>query len=238
MDEIRIYRNTISASNLLFYEVAVRESDLFVATDVNLYSITLELLIKYRNYIENYIIKNPAFLHSLVPVAEDLFAPPIIKEMIYFSAKAGVGPMASVAGAISQYLGAELMKYSKNVIIENGGDDFIKTEKDARVSIYAGKSPLSEKVILKIRSDGMPAGVCTSSGTVGHSLSFGIADAVCVLSDSAVLADAAATAIGNQVKNKNDIKMAMEWGMEIQGVRGVVVILGDTIGLLGDVELV
>jgi uncharacterized protein len=237
MDEDRFYRNKITAGNLQFYEVSVRETDLYVGTDENIYGITLASVIKYRNYIENYIIQNPAFLTSLVPIADDSFAPPIIKDMIYYSKIAGVGPMASVAGAISQYVGFELLQYSNNVIIENGGDDFVNTIKTANVSIYAGTSTLSEKVVLKIHPEEMPAGACTSSGTVGHSLSFGHADAVCVLSKSAILADAAATAIGNRVNYKKDIKGAMEWGMKIQGIRGVVIILGETMGLLGDIEL-
>jgi uncharacterized protein len=238
MLEERSYRNKISAGHLHFYGVSVRETDLYVGTDTNLYDVTLDLVHKYRNYIENYIKHDPIFLTSLISIADNSFAPPIIKDMIYYSKKTGVGPMASVAGAVSHYVGLELLEYSDNVIIENGGDDFIKTIQAAYVSIYAGTSPLSEKVVLKIRPEVMPAGVCTSSGTIGHSLSFGHADAVCALSDSAILADAAATAIGNRVKDKNDIKQAMEWGMEIQGVRGVIVILGDTMGLLGDIELV
>jgi len=237
MDEVRAYRNTISAGHLECYEVTVRETDLLVCTDKKIYDITLNITIKYRNYIEEYIRMNPIFLTSLVPVAYDLLAPPIIKDMISQSNKVGVGPMASVAGAISQYVGSELLDFSKNVIIENGGDNFIKTEHDAHISVYAGSSPLSEKIILKLNSSSMPAGICTSSGTIGHSLSFGRADAVCVLSDSAVLADAAATAIGNQVRNKNDLRKAMEWGMDIDGIRGVVIILGGTMGLLGDIEL-
>lgn len=238
MVEVRTYRNKISAGHLQFYNVSVRETDLYVGTDQNLYSITLELIIKYRNYLENYIKENPIFLTSLVPLADDPFAPPIVRDMISQSKKAAVGPMAAVAGAISQYVGTELLAYSDNVIIENGGDNFIKTKHDANVAIYAGKSPLSEKIVLKISTDAMPTGVCTSSGTIGHSLSFGMADAVCVLSESAALADAAATAVGNRVKTKNDIQKALEWGMTISGVRGVVIIAGDTMGLLGDVELI
>jgi uncharacterized protein len=237
MVEERFYRKNVSSGNLRFYGVSVMETDLYVGTDNVLYDVTLELIIKYRKYIENYIRQNPIFLTSLIPIAEDSFAPPIIKDMIFYSKMAGVGPMASVAGAISQYVGSELREYSENVIVENGGDDYIMTKKAVNVSIYAGNSTLSEKVVIKIQPESMPAGVCTSSGTIGHSLSLGLADAVCVLSESPILADAVATAIGNQVKNKNDIKRAMELGMKISGVRGVIIILGDTMGLLGDVEL-
>lgn len=237
MVEDRFYRKNVSAANLQCYEVSVRETDLYVGTDKVLYDITLDLIIKYRNYIENYIKQRPIFLTSLVPIANDSFAPQIIKDMIVNSNVAGVGPMASVAGAISQYVGSELLKYSNNVIVENGGDDYIMTKKSVNVSIYAGNSTLSEKVVIKIQPESMPAAVCTSSGTIGHSLSFGLADAVCVLSESAILADSAATAIGNQVKKKSDIKRVMEWGIKIPGVRGVIIILGDAMGLLGDVEL-
>jgi len=237
MDQLRTYRNTISTGHLKCYEVKVRETDLLVCTDTNIYDITLDIVLKYRNIIEHYIIENPLFLTSLVPVAFDILAPAIIKDMITETQKVGVGPMASVAGAISKYVGSQHLDYSNNVIIENGGDNFIKTDQDAHISIFAAASPLSEKIILKLRSSKMPAGICTSSGTIGHSLSFGRADAVCVLSDSAVLADAAATAIGNRVKNKNDIQKALDWGMAIDGVLGVVIIIGDAIGLLGDIEL-
>ena len=83
----------------------------------------------------------------------------------------------------------------------------------------------------------MPIGICTSSGTVGHSLSFGRADAVCVVSKSSTMADAAATAIGNMVKGKGDIRAALMKGLEIEGVLGVLVIVGDQFGVIGEMEL-
>jgi hypothetical protein len=93
------------------------------------------------------------------------------------------------------------------------------------------------KIAIRISPVETPIGVCTSSATVGHSLSFGIADAVCVTSKSAVLADAAATRIGNRIKRKEDIKNAIEEGLNITGVRGVLVIVGETMGAAGDIEL-
>lgn len=97
--------------------------------------------------------------------------------------------------------------------------------------------PLSFKVALKVKPVDMPVGICTSSATVGPSVSLGRADAVCVLSASATLADAAATAIGNMVKKDTDIQGALEKGMEIPGVRGALVIVGKKIGLIGAIEL-
>jgi ApbE superfamily uncharacterized protein (UPF0280 family) len=73
---------------------------------------------------------------------------------------------------------------------------------------------------------------------VGHSLSFGKADAVCIVSRSCALADAAATAVGNRVHSTGDIAPAIEFAKTIRGVEGVVVIVGAQLGAWGDVELV
>jgi ApbE superfamily uncharacterized protein (UPF0280 family) len=94
------------------------------------------------------------------------------------------------------------------------------------------------RVGISVPPERTPLGVCTSSGTVGHSKSFGRADAVCVISPSAALADAAATALGNMVQGKGDIEGALERGRTIAGVEGVVIIVGDTMGAWGEYELV
>lgn len=80
-------------------------------------------------------------------------------------------------------------------------------------------------------------GICTSSGTVGHSLSFGKADAAVVLSKDAVIADAAATATANVVKSADDIERGLNTAMAIAGVEGAVIIVGDRIGAYGLVNI-
>ena len=106
------------------------------------------------------------------------------------------------------------------------------------VGLYGGNSPLSLKLGLRVPDIGIPIGVCTSSGTVGHSLSMGRADAICVVSESCALADAAATSVGNRVMTEKDIKGAIEFGKRIDGVLGLVVMIGKDIGLWGDLEVV
>jgi hypothetical protein len=123
------------------------------------------------------------------------------------------------------------------VIIENGGDIYLATSKERKIGIYAGDSPLSLKIGIVIGPKENPLGVCTSSGTVGHSLSFGKADAVCILSKSAALADAVATAVGNVVKEKKDIEYGLELAREIEGVLGVLIIVGEKMGVWGNVTL-
>jgi ApbE superfamily uncharacterized protein (UPF0280 family) len=106
------------------------------------------------------------------------------------------------------------------------------------VALFAGKSPLSHRVGLRIDPSWSPLGVCTSSGTVGHSLSFGRADAACVVAPDAALADAAATALGNRVRDAGDIPAALEWAAGLPEILGSVVIVGDKLGARGQVELV
>lgn len=81
-------------------------------------------------------------------------------------------------------------------------------------------------------------GICTSSGTVGHSLSFGKADAAVVISKDVVIADAAATATANVVKSKKDMERGLNAAMSIPGVEGVVIIIEDKIGAYGLVNIV
>jgi uncharacterized protein len=234
----RFYRNWTIKNNLIGFNVTVRETDIFISADSNLTSIALASVHRLRSSLESYIDVHHEFLTSLDPVVYDEWAPEIVREMMRASAKAGVGPMAAVAGAMAEHVGRDLLLHTGNVIIENGGDIYLKSNTDVRVGLYAGQSPLSGRVSIKIRKEDMPLGICTSSGTVGHSLSFGCADACCVKSGSVALADAAATAIGNIVKSKKDIQNGLNTGMQIEGVLGIVIIIGDQLGVVGNIELV
>ena len=238
MFEARTYHNLIKTEDLKPFRVTIRETDLFLLAHQKLESETREAVIRYRRQIEEYIRHRPEFQTSLTPVGNDPHAPKIVKEMLKASRLANVGPMASVAGAIAEFVGQDLIPFSPEVICENGGDIFIASSKERVVGVFAGKSPLSLKVGLRIKPGDTPLGVCSSSGTVGHSMSFGKADAVCVLSRSAALADAAATSIGNLIKGKEDIDRELNYGSQIQGVIGALIIVGEAMGIWGGLELV
>ena len=237
MYERRFYRDYIPEEGLINYTVKVMESDLFIASRIDLKKEAEESLIKYRKLIELYGRDNPAFFSSLEPYPLDLKAPLIIQRMMSASSKAGVGPMAAVAGAISEMVGRDLLNLTEEIIIENGGDIFLKSESDRRILIYAGTSPFSERIALKIPACQEAVGICTSAGTVGHSLSFGKADAVVILSPDTFLADAVATAVGNLVKTEEDIQTGIDYARSILGVTGVLIILGSKMGAFGDIQI-
>lgn len=238
MHQKRFYRNVVSNHNRVAFRVTVKETDLFVQADKLLAHITRELILKYRAFIESYINQYPEFLHTMAPWNSSGPMSAIINDMVSAGKKAGVGPMAAVAGAIAQCVGLELLSHSNEVVVENGGDIFLKTDAAVTMGIFAGTSPLSMRLGLCIEPDDDPVSVCTSSGTVGHSLSLGKADAVCVMSNSCSLADAAATSIGNCLISENRISSAINFGKNIEGVKGIVVIMGEKIGVWGDLEVV
>lgn len=235
--EERFYREYSIAPELVKYEIKEKESDLLIFTDTDLSSLALESLFKHRKEIEAYIESDPAFQSALKPHKVNYKAPPIIKAMAEYSKKANVGPMAAVAGAIAEFVGKDLAKHSANVIIENGGDIYLKTASLRKIGVFAGASPLSEKIAIIIDPKDSPLGICTSAGTVGPSKSFGKADAVAVLARSTLLADAAATAIGNVVLSKETIENGLKLAEKIKDILGVLIIKDDQMGVRGKIEI-
>jgi hypothetical protein len=145
--------------------------------------------------------------------------------------------MAAVAGAMAEFVGRDLLPESPEVIVENGGDLFLLSARELKIAIFAGPSPLSMQVGVRVSGAAKGMGVCTSSGTVGPSLSFGRADAACILAPSAALADAAATAVGNAVKSPADLAAGLDRARAIEGVIGAVVVIGGKMGAWGQLEL-
>lgn len=225
------------AEGLVSFQVVVKETDLHVSAEKDLKAKTLKAVNNYRGDLKDFIAKNSHFAESYVPVVVSKSAPSIIKDMAAAARVAGVGPMAAVAGAMAEYVGKDLLALTNEVIVENGGDIFLKTAKPRKVVIFAGDSPLSNKIALEIRPEETPLGVCTSAGTVGHSVSFGEADAVVVISQNTCLADAAATAIGNRVHKVADIDAALSFAQSVDGLKGVVIIKDDKMGVWGNIQL-
>ena len=235
----RTYR-AIETSGLFSTVVKIAETDLHILAPQPVEDQALAAVSEARGVIEGYIRTHPTFLQSLEPLPMDKRAAAIIREMLAAGAATGVGPMAAVAGIIAEQVGKRLLAQGlAEVIVENGGDLYVARTQESTIAVYAGESPLNGKLGIRLLPEQMPCGVCCSSGTIGHSLSLGRADAVAVVAPSAALADAAATRLGNEVgRNKKSIQHALEVAKGIKGLAGVVIISGEHLGAWGDVELV
>ena len=238
----RTYRQRQMAVGLVTSLVQIEESDLCILADRAVTELATDRLLFYRQQLENHIRRCPEFATALQPLAEDPHCRPIIQDMLQAAASAGVGPMAAVAGVLAEYIGGDILAAGvQEVMVENGGDIFLFRHSACVVEIYAGTSPLSGCVGVRLPA-GKAVGICTSSGRIGHSLSFGAADSATVIAASTALADAAATRLGNEIgkgRGKDrGIEAALATIRAIPGVHGAVAICDKLLGAAGEVELV
>lgn len=234
----RTYRSRVRPEGLTAFRTVVQETDLQIHAATDLSRAARASVLRHRGYLEAYIDAHSEFATTLAPWPAEPFMPEIVGRMVAAGQAADVGPMAAVAGAIAEAVGRDLLARSGEVIVENGGDLFLSAVRPLTVALFAGESPLSMKVGLRIAMARGPRAVCTSSGRIGHSLSRGRADAVCVVAADGALADAAATAVGNRIHSAEAIAEALEFGRRIDGIDGIVAIFGDRIGMWGALDLV
>jgi ApbE superfamily uncharacterized protein (UPF0280 family) len=226
------------------FRSSFRETDLWVAVDAEHYrreieKFTMNRILGFRDVLEKHIAEHSEFSDSLVPVVAPGGVHPMLTAMSEAGLAAGTGPMSAVAGAMAEFICRDIIvEYNASeVIIENGGDIFMKLTSPVTISVYAGGSPLSEKIALDIKPEETPLSVCCSSGTVGHSLSFGIADACVIVCHSGAQADAYATAFCNEVKSDAIVHQVAERALQNPEIMSVVIIAGDKVGIGGRIEI-
>ncbi len=234
----RFYREHMQADGLIAFHVTLGESDLFIWAEADLTGLAGSCLERHRRELEDFIGRNPRFAATYAPYPVNEDVPEVVRMMAHAAELVGVGPMAAVAGTIAELVGLDLLPSSQEIIVENGGDIFIHSSRERLVGIFAGESPLSGKITLKVPpTPGEGLGVCTSSATVGPSDSIGAADCALVVASTAALADAAATGLGNRAKSPSHIEEALAWTSGIEGVLGCLVIIGEHLGVRGSLYL-
>ncbi len=223
-----------------WFRVSLFETDVYCTSDPPMEDELRRAIFSERLRVERFAKDHPELLFFLVPLdLDDPFVPNVVSLMLSSSRKAGVGPMAAVAGAIVEAAGLTFLDRCSRLIMENGGDLFFYDARGGRIGIYAGESPFSGRIALRIPEGERVWGVSTSSGSLGHSLSFGCADAVTVVSGSPSLSDAFATSICNRIKSPDDVDRIMEEA-ESGGypeLDSVVIVFGDKLAIWGHLEV-
>ena len=234
----RFYRAWQKPDDLIGFRVTYKESDLSIYAEKDLSEIAMPLLIECRKPIEKTIKAYPIFKSSLKSI-QMKSEYQIVREMIKEAAEANVGPMAGVAGAIAQCMGKSLLKYSNELIIENGGDIFIRSSKERILMVYTGEhSPFKDRLKIRLKGNVNAYGVCTSSKTIGHSLNFGNSDATVIIAKSAITADVFATAISNMVKSEDDLEKVVEYAGKIKKIIGGLIVIGKKASAWGNIEFI
>ena len=240
----RSYRSRFSDDERHWFCVKFLESDLWIGVDSGSYSASMEadayaMLVDVRRKMDAYLLMDPAYKAALIPYDAGIEAPDILKDMSKVSHKTGIGPMSAVAGAVALNV-AEFLKSKfnvKEVIVENGGDIYAEANADMDIAVFAGQSPLSEKIGLHIPASSFPLGICTSSGTVGPSLSLGRADAVMIVCRDVLLADSYATAMANRIQSVNDLQPVIDHIQNIPQILGAIAVKDDRMAICGTFEL-
>jgi len=232
----RFYRE-YSGTRGCSFNVRLDTTDLFITAGKNLTEEAFKSLKTARDELEEHIKNNSNFLYSLSPLTPPGNIPAIVDNMYRAALSAGVGPMAAVAGAIAEHVGRDLLAHSEEVIVENGGDIWMKLEYPAKTGVYTDNIYFRDKIWLKINPEDTPCSICTSTSRLGHSLSFGKADAVTVITEKGAQADAVATGACNIVQDENDIQKALDYAMSIEDVMGCMIIFRDKLGAQGMIEL-
>jgi uncharacterized protein len=244
MIEQRTYRNQFSQQRFQSFVVNYKETDLWIGVDPDSFreemrDVARVKVIALRTEIEAYLMTDPVFGKTYEPHVVKPNAPEIVRVMAEAGQRANVGPMAAVAGAFSEAIGQHLMQQFsiQEIVVENGGDIFLKIIRNLLMSVYAGNSPLSEKIGIEIQAAESPLGVCTSAGTVGPSVSFGKADAAMVICNNTALADAFATGFGNLVETPEDVQKVIDQTAQFPEILSAVIICRDKIGIRGKFEM-
>jgi hypothetical protein len=219
-------------------EINIAETQIRLTTDVAVHNLE-DYIYRIRASLKSYIAYNRDFMLSLEPLKNDEEDLPEIVEMMYeSSALADVGPMACVAGTISELSLRHLIsKKSRFSIVENGGDIALITDKKVLCGIYSDNEILGNEIAFEIKAKNSPLGICTSSGKIGHSISFGSSDSVSVISSSASLSDALATRIANDVNGETSesrVSNALETAESYSDLfSGALIISGDNVATVG-----
>jgi hypothetical protein len=191
-------------------------------------------IVRQRRLLEEYIARHPQFQSTLEPIDLRADAPEITRRMAWAARRVGVGPMAAVAGAMAQ-MGAEaaLAAGAAEAIVDNGGDIYLKAVEPVLVALGTGTAKLADRLAFSIEPHETPLSICSSSGKMGHSMSFGLCDLATIVAKDAALADAAATQAANLVRTVTDVDAALERILRIEGIDGVMIVKDDRVGLAG-----
>jgi len=236
-DHVVDYRTRVSLKNRFSWIVKYRFSDIFISSDKDIHDKIASSITSFYKDIDKVIESDKPFARSLRPLKAKKYYPEIIKKMCHASSIFDVGPMASVAGAVCEYLAKDLAGYYDELIIENGGDTLMITDKDPSIGLYVKNKYFDDSIGLKVTSKEKKVSVCSSSSTFGHSYSEGKCDLAAAFSSSAIYADSAATSIANKTKEIKDIKKNIKYFSGFEGISGIVIIKENKIGIWGDVEL-
>lgn len=213
--------------------IEIQESILTVLCQKGYIRAGVEAVRRARAELKAYLQRDPVFGTTHVPHVPLSGAPEIARRMAEAGRLSGTGPMAAVAGAVAKACVRGLVEAgAPEAVADNGGDIVLFLREPVHIGLWAGPA-FPTQLALAVPSRRGIFGLCTSSGTVGHSFSYGRSDAATVLSADPLLADAAATALGNRIRSSEDLEDSFQFLSELPGIEGALAVCQGRMALWG-----
>jgi len=222
-------------SEFVTSRIEIQETAATIAAERRFIARAVDAMKAARRDIERQIRKDRFFLTTLEPYDSELCTSETTARMCAAAKLAGVGPMATVAGAIAQAaLDAMASEGCTHAWVDNGGDIALVLESPITLEVFT--TPGSSKAFaFDLRTTGRKMGICSSSGRLGHSISFGDSDVAVAIADDAVVADAFATALGNEVKDRESLGRCFDTLNNTKSVIGGLVMMDGEVAIYGTV---
>jgi ApbE superfamily uncharacterized protein (UPF0280 family) len=211
------------------FEVQVQEMTLHIQAGTDFNEESRAAALSFWEQLHAYAIRNPEFRTSKRPITVPADAPEVVREMVAAAGRAGVGPMFSFQGAVTDHVGRFLAREVSEVTVSCGGDYFILSRKRQKLTLRRRSSdPVA--VVVPPRKGGVGVSMFSGRGPDGP-------DGLAVLAESCMLADAAAAGVRAILPKDNGFRGALAYLRQVNGVLGGLVLEGDRIGVAGGVEI-
>jgi uncharacterized protein len=212
------------------FDIQVQDMVLHISATTDFNEESRAAALSFWEQLQAYTLRNPLVRNSKRPIEVPDDAPTIVREMVYAARTAGVGPMYSFQGAVTDHVGRFLTRAARDVTVACGGDYFIAAKKRQKLTVFRGLTGGSLALVVPPSAEGL--GISTSAGRGRVPI-----DGLVVVARSCMLAEAAAAGVEAILPKEHGFRSALAYLKKVPGVMGGVVIAGDAIGLAGGVEL-
>jgi ApbE superfamily uncharacterized protein (UPF0280 family) len=212
------------------FDIQVQDLTLHIQAGTDFNEESRAAALSFWEQLHAYTLRNPDVRNSKRPIEVPDDAPDIVREMVSAARQAGVGPMYSFQGAVTDHVGRHLAREVDEVTVNCGGDYFILSRRRQKLTVSSRSSGSTVALVVPPSKKGM--GISMSSGRGRAAI-----DGIAVLADSCMLADAAAAGVQAILPKENGFASALTYLKRVPGVLGGVVVIGERIGVAGGVEI-
>jgi ApbE superfamily uncharacterized protein (UPF0280 family) len=217
------------------FDVPVQDLTLRISAAEEMYEEARAAGMHFWEQIQSYAIRNPSFRSSKRPISVPETAPAIVRQMAEQSGLAGVGPMFTFRGALTEFVGRKIAEAVHEVTVGCGEDHFVITRRRARLALGPSSRSRHEGMALVVKPELGPQGIYAA--LTRSPMRSGEVDGLVVVARSCILADAAGAAATAILSRPNSLRTALTYLQRLPGVHGAMVIRGERIGVAGALEL-